>query len=72
MEGGIDEKFETKTYGFEEILRDVKYDILTFFEEFTTWSPYLLTIKGEIGSGKTIFVLNLIEELSKSTLFQYY
>ena len=72
MEGGIDEKFETKTYGFEEILRDVKVDILTFFEEYTAWSPYLLTIKGEIGSGKTIFVLNLIEELSKSTLFQYY
>ena len=66
MQGGIEQKLETKAYGFEEILKDVKNDILTFFEEYTAWSPYLLTIKGEIGSGKTIFVLNLIDELAKS------
>ena len=72
MQGGVIGKLESKTFGFEEILKDVKFEILDFFETQSPFSPYLLTVKGEIGSGKTIFILNLIEELIKSSLFSYY
>ena len=72
MDGGIIGKLESKTFGFEEILKDLKFEILDFFETVSPFAPYLLTVKGEIGSGKTIFVLNLIEELVKSSLFTYY
>ena len=56
-------KLDSKTFGFESILRDVKCELLDFFKAHQPFSPYLLTIKGEIGSGKTVFVLHLIEEL---------
>ena len=73
MQGGIgDLKQETKTFGFEELLKNVQGEIVAFLEEETPWSPYLLTIKGEIGSGKTNFVLNLIEGLRGTLPFDFY
>ena len=72
MEGGTTKKIEYKTFGFESILEDVKKELLEFFNTHQPFAPYLLTIKGEIGSGKTNFVLHLIEELVESELFEFY
>ena len=72
MDGGSIRKLDSKTFGFEPILRDIKNELLEFFETPNPFSPFLLTIKGEVGSGKTVFTLNLIEELLKTDLFIYY
>ena len=69
MHDGITKKSASQTFGFEAILQDVKDELLDFCQLDCPFSPYLLTIKGEIGSGKTIFVLHLIEELVQSDLF---
>ena len=64
--GGVLDKVKSKTFGFESILNDLKADIIEFFRTDNPLSPYLLTIKGQIGQGKTVFILNLIDELRKS------
>jgi len=37
--------------------------MIEFFKEPNPFDPHLLTIKGEIGAGKTIFALRLLDEL---------
>ena len=49
-----------KTYGFDEILESMHADLNEYFEEEQN-GPYIAFVKGEIGSGKTAFALNLIE-----------
>ena len=70
--GGVEDKSSVKTYGYDTILADLRTEIGEFFEIETPLSPYLLTVKGQIGQGKTIFVLNLIDELHKTNSFKYW
>ena len=72
MRGGVVEKFSTKTFGFEKIIEDIRDEMLEFFEISSPLAPYLLTIKGQIGQGKTIFAMNLFEEIQKSNFCQSY
>ena len=47
--GGVEDKSSVKTYGYDSILADLRAEIEEFFETETPLSPYLLTIKGQIG-----------------------
>ena len=49
MTGGVIDKLTIKTFGFEKIIEDLKSEILEFFDHESPLSPYLLTIKGQIG-----------------------
>ena len=69
---GKDNKVKHKTFGFESSLQNLKQEIIAFFEQSDPNDPFLATIKGELGSGKTVFALNLIEELSTSYEFKQY
>ena len=69
---GKDNKVKHKTFGFESSLQNLKQEIIAFFEQSDPNDPFLATIKGELGSGKTVFALNLIEELSNSYEFKQY
>ena len=68
--GGVLDRLKAKTFGFESILNDLKAEIIEYFRTYNPLSPYLLTIKGQIGQGKTVFMLNLIDELRKSDSFE--
>ena len=60
-----------KTFGFDAALDALKQDIVQYFES-PPEAPFLATIKGEIGSGKSVFALNLIDELLVTEQFRYY
>lgn len=52
-----------EAFGVREILQGVTHNMITFFKEPQPFDPHLLTIKGEIGAGKTIFALRLLDEV---------
>jgi pantothenate kinase-related protein Tda10 len=60
-----------KTFGFDSALNVLKDDIVSFFESEPD-APFLATVKGELGSGKSVFALNLIDELLVTDQFRYY
>ena len=46
--------------------------MVDFFKETQPFDPHLITIKGEIGAGKTIFALRLLDEVQKDPIFTFY
>ena len=48
---------------------DISIEIVDYFQQSNTSKPYLAAIKGEIGSGKTLFARCLIDELLVSDDF---
>jgi hypothetical protein len=61
-----------EAFGVGEILQGVTHNMITFFKEPQPFDPHLLTIKGEIGAGKTIFALRLLDEVRKDHLYSFY
>ena len=70
--GGVVDKLSIKAFGFESILADLRDDIEEYVKIETPFSPFLLTVKGQVGQGKTALVLNLIDELKRTSSFKYY
>ena len=64
LERNTESKMKVKTNSFREILDSLTGDITDYFSEDNQrdW-PYMAVIKGEIGSGKTTFARNLIDDL---------
>ena len=69
---GKDKKVQVKTFGFESHLSSLKQEIIYFFDQANSSEPFLATVKGCIGSGKTVFALNLIDELLSSYEFRQF
>ena len=66
---------KVRTMGFQEMLQDLRDDIVNYYTADETDQPdfpYLAIIKGEIGSGKTAFARNLIDDLHSSSEFNSY
>ena len=61
------------TLGFQEMRESLAADIAEYYSEDNeqNW-PYLAVIKGEVGSGKTAFARNLIDDLHGAAEFGPY
>ena len=66
------DKLSIKTFGFESIIADLRNEIEEYVKIETPFSPYLLTIKGQVGQGKTALALNLMDELQRTSSFKFY
>ena len=51
-------------------MADLRTEIIEFFRMETPLAPCLITIKGQVGQGKTLLMLNLIDELRQSNSFK--
>ena len=73
LERNTESKMKVRTTNFSEILSSLTSDITEYYGETMQdeW-PYMAVIKGEIGSGKTTFARNLIDELQNSNDFAPY
>ena len=70
LERNTESKIKVRTVSFKETLSGLVADITEYFEEDNQrdW-PYMAVIKGEIGSGKTTFARNLIDDLEGANEF---
>jgi pantothenate kinase-related protein Tda10 len=59
-----------KTIGLDQIMFDLIERLIEFIRNDYLDSPFLAVIKGEVGSGKTTFALNLVEEIQSSKDFK--
>lgn len=53
----------------KDLLPNLTEDIVDFFSQAKPKSPFLVALKGEIGSGKSLFARRLIEDLSNNKSF---
>ena len=67
LERNTESFLKVRTPSFEAMLRDLTDDITEYYsEEPQRDFPYMAVIKGEIGSGKTVFARNLIDDLTNA------
>ena len=51
----------------KDLMPKLTDDIVEFFSQPEAKTPFLIALKGEIGSGKSLFARRLIEELCSNT-----
>jgi Cdc6-like AAA superfamily ATPase len=73
LERNTDFNQKIRTLGFGEMMEGMVAEIVDYYsEESYENCPYLAVIKGEIGSGKTAFARQLIDELHSTNDFVPY
>ena len=53
----------------KDLMLNLVDDIVDFFTQPAAKTPLFIAVKGELGSGKSLFALRLIEQLSITTEF---
>ena len=73
LERNTEPNKKIQTLGFQDMRESLAADIAEYYsdENEQNW-PYLAVIKGEVGSGKTAFARNLIDDLHKADEFGPY
>jgi pantothenate kinase-related protein Tda10 len=70
LERSNDIKRRNKAVGIDHQLFDLTEKLLDFCQQEDPNSPFMAVIKGEAGSGKTLFALNLLDEIANSSEFR--
>ena len=72
LDRSVDLKKKNRPIGIDNLLSDLEGSLIKFCkdDEYTN-QPFLACIKGEVGSGKTLFVLNFIDRLTSSKEFRF-
>jgi len=69
-ERGSDLKKKNKPVAIDQTLFDLTEKLLEYCRNDDPNQPFMAVVKGEVGSGKTLFALSLLDELNNSSDFR--
>ena len=73
LERNTDIKQKRRTVGFETTLKSITNDIIKYSgKQEGDLKPYVALLKGQIGSGKTVFMKHLFNDLQNAPVFKPY